>query len=51
MAVRIGAETTPQWIASIPAARRRPEAAYNCVNARHIPRVAVFIHGDRNGWR
>jgi hypothetical protein len=56
MALRSRAETAYLWIPSIPASSRHPRI--NCggpvhaaSDAAHITRIALFVHGDRNGWR
>jgi hypothetical protein len=55
MAMRSRRETTYLWIPSIPAPSRRPRVVYGPVHAvsdaGHITRIALFVHGDRNGWR
>jgi hypothetical protein len=54
MAMRSGAETMPWWIASIPFAQRRPGSICSLDTAplaAPMTRTALFVHGDRNGWR
>jgi hypothetical protein len=56
MEMRSRAETAYVWIHSIPASSRHPRArgggpVHAAPDATHITRIALFVHGDRNGWR
>jgi hypothetical protein len=50
MAIRTSAEMTPWWIAPILSAQRWPEFTCSYVDAADITPIALFVHGDRNGW-